>query len=322
MIRAAFLLRLALLCAALAFAATDAHALTCATSTTPLSFGSVDVLSGQSFDAVGTLTISCTGGPTESGHVVRLCASIGAGDSTGAPPRSLRNGNATLLFELYPAASGNAPWGAWSGGYGSHPGVQADMPLVNGQGTIELNIYGTIFPGQQRALPGAYLATFNDAATAFTYAVDAGATPCNSVVGETARYSFTAAATVQPNCLISANDLNFGTVLDLAQPVDAQTTIDLTCSSGLAFMIGLDGGRSQAADPGNRQMTSGPSSLAYGLYRDAARALPWGSRAGVDAYAGTGTALLQSIPVYGRILGGQTPAAGVYSDIIVVTVTY
>ena len=60
----------------------------------------------------------------------------------------------------------------------------------------------------------------------------------------------------------------------------------------------------------------------YSLYQDSARTQNWGSSIGVDTVAGTGTGLTQSVSVYGRVAAQTTPAAGTYTDTIVVTVTY
>jgi spore coat protein U-like protein len=302
--------------------ATGARALTCSAGMTPISFGEVDVLAGARHDSAGVLTVSCADGPQEGGHVVRACASIGPGQSSSYPPRQLRNGSSALQFDLYPAATGDAPWGSWSGAYGAYLGVEMDIALVDGRGSAQRNVYGSILPSQKAAPAGAYVASFADAATNLAYAVDAASTPCSSLAGAVTQFQFVATATVRPNCLVVASDLSFGSVGDLSRPVDGQTSLQLTCSSGLAFVIGLDGGRAQASDPRSRRMTNGTESVVYGLYRDAGRVSPWGSTAGVDAYAGTGVASAVSIPVYGRIPAGQTPTAGLYSDVIVVTVTY
>jgi spore coat protein U-like protein len=302
-------------------AATGASALTCSGAMTPLSFGEVDVLSGARVDTAGSLTVACANGPQDSGHVVRVCASIGPGQSASYPPRQLRNGSSTLQFDLYPAATGDTPWGSWSGAYGAYAGIAMDIALVDGQGSAQRNVYGSIFPSQKSAPAGAYVASFADAATHLTYAVDAAA-PCGSLVGAVSPFEFVATATVRANCLIVANDLSFGSVSDFSQPIDGQTLLQLTCSSGLAFIIGLDGGRSQASDPRNRRMTNGSAFVLYGLYRDVGRISPWGDRAGVDTFSGVGAASAVAIPIYGRIPSGQTPPAGSYADVIVVTVTY
>ncbi|RYZ11666.1 MAG: spore coat U domain-containing protein [Comamonadaceae bacterium] len=62
--------------------------------------------------------------------------------------------------------------------------------------------------------------------------------------------------------------------------------------------------------------------VAYQLFRDPARTQVWGAAAQGLAVAGTGTGLAQAYTVYGRVPAQATPAPGIYSDRIVVTVTY
>jgi spore coat protein U-like protein len=60
----------------------------------------------------------------------------------------------------------------------------------------------------------------------------------------------------------------------------------------------------------------------YGLYRDSARSLPWGSTVGTNTSSGTGTGSTQTQTVYGRVATQTTPSPGTYSDSVVVTVGY
>jgi spore coat protein U-like protein len=64
------------------------------------------------------------------------------------------------------------------------------------------------------------------------------------------------------------------------------------------------------------------ANITYGLYRDVARALAWGSTIGTNTTSGTGTGLTQTQTVYGRVPTQTTPKPGAYSDSVVVTVGY
>lgn len=289
---------------------------------TAMQFGDIDILSAARFDTAATLTISCSGGPMGV-HAVRACVSIGSGQMITSPPRGLLNGPSVLNMEIYAVPVGGDPWGAWAGGYGAYPGVAIDLAMNNGIGSAQATVYGSIFAGQQGAPSGTYINLFSDSATNMTYDLDVGTTPCPSIIANRTDLSFTASATVQPSCLVSASDLDFGAVTGLTQPVDAQTAINITCTTGLGYTVALDGGKSSASDPAQRQMinTNG-SHILYGLYRNEARSLPWGADLGIDTQSGIGSANSQSLPVYGRISAGQIPPPGLYSDVIVVTVTY
>jgi spore coat protein U-like protein len=69
-------------------------------------------------------------------------------------------------------------------------------------------------------------------------------------------------------------------------------------------------------------MAKGAEIITYGLYRDTARTLPWGSTSGTNTVGGTGTGSNQALSVYGRVASQNTPSPGTYTDSVVVTVTY
>jgi spore coat protein U-like protein len=116
--------------------------------------------------------------------------------------------------------------------------------------------------------------------------------------------------------------LNFGTRDLLQTAIDVSNTLSLSCTNGQPYTFGLNGGTSNASDPAQRKMSQGAQSITYGLYRDATRTLPWGNTSGVDTASGTGTGTTQNFTVYGRVPSQNTPAAGTYTDTVVVTVTY
>jgi spore coat protein U-like protein len=64
--------------------------------------------------------------------------------------------------------------------------------------------------------------------------------------------------------------------------------------------------------------------VAYQLYRDAGRALVWGSTTGTNTLAGTGSGLNQAYPVYGRVANpsANNASSGSYLDTITATITY
>jgi spore coat protein U-like protein len=90
----------------------------------------------------------------------------------------------------------------------------------------------------------------------------------------------------------------------------------------LPYTAALDGGQAGAADPTQRKMSKASEQVTYGLYRDAARTLPWGSTAGTNTVSGAGDTTVQNLAVYGRIPAQPTPSPGLYTDTVVVTVSY
>lgn len=142
-------------------------------------------------------------------------------------------------------------------------------------------------------------------------------------LGATVTDTFTVTAEVENACIVSAANLDFGTVNVLSgADVDATADISVTCTNGASYEVGLDGGGE--ADVANRAMNDGATgTLNYSLYSDAGRTTNWGNTTAVDVVAGTGSGSAQTHTVYGRIPQGQnTVTAGSYTDTITATVTY
>ena len=126
-------------------------------------------------------------------------------------------------------------------------------------------------------------------------------------------------------CNVSAVDLDFGTYASNQNaPVQAQTVIELRCSSGLTAELLLDAGTGTGRNTSRRKMEqeSGPDHLDYDLFQDPGRTIHWGDRSGVDTLEVEATGELQTVPVYGQIPGGQRVRDGNYRDLITVRVLF
>lgn len=145
------------------------------------------------------------------------------------------------------------------------------------------------------------------------------------VFAQTATTQFNVQITIAAECQISSAPapLNFGTSGVIDANVDATTTIDVQCTNGQSYNIGLNEGQGAGATVAARLMT-GPAAatVTYSLYQDAARTTIWGDTIGTNTVAGTGTGSPVTHTVYGRVPPQPTPAAGTYNDVITVTVTY
>ncbi len=314
-------LRAPVLACLLSTASFPALAQTCSFSVSDVSFGSVDSLSGAAADSSGTVTASCFSGILTN---VRVCLNInaGSGGSTSGTRHMLNTALDQLDYNLYSDAARTTPWGSREMPSLGSP-VSIDFTQLLGTVEQTRTIYGRVLANQQAAPTGTYASTFSGAEVSFNYAtyLIIGSPPnCSTVTGNTTRPSFTAQATVSPNCLVSAQDIDFGSqgVLDTA--VDASGNVAATCTAGTAYTISLDNGLT-GTGPTARRMTLAGSHVTYGLYKDAARSQPWGSSGG-ELVTGTGTGLTENVSVYGRVPAQSTPAPGTYTDTIVVTVTY
>ena len=140
-------------------------------------------------------------------------------------------------------------------------------------------------------------------------------------VASTATTTFNVTATVQATCLISANNLGFGTYS--GSVIATTTTLSVTCTNGTTYNVGLNAGTAAGATVTTRAMTGpGAATLSYALYQDSGHSTNWGNTVGTDTKSGTGNGSAQSMTVYGNLTANQYPTPGSYSDTITATITY
>lgn len=298
--------------------------LVCVPTMDDVLFGTVDMTTNTVVDLTFNFQVSCTGGGAN--QRIRICPSIGSGtggaNGTGSQ-RFMLNGATQLAYNLYSNAARTTVWGSYFWGLPPTP------PTINlrlngaGNGTVNTNVYARIFSGQTSKPSGFYSSSFTGSHTLISYNVRGIIGTCSAADLDNATTSpFIVSATNDPSCTVSASNLTFPDTGFLDTAVAQTSTINVTCPSTLPYRIALDGGLSGASDPTQRKLTLGAEEITYGLYRDNAYALPWGSTAGVNTAAGTGTGVAQGFTVYGRIPAQTTPTPGIYDDTIVVTVTY
>lgn len=144
-------------------------------------------------------------------------------------------------------------------------------------------------------------------------------TVATPVFAQTRNAQFAVRASVNADCQITAQDLNFGTYA-VSAAGSGSTPLNLKCTPGSSATVSLDGGSS--GNPQQRTMT-GPGTLGYQLYRDAALQDPINTNGAAFQLAGqdnTGQTVIYT--VYGQIPANQAAPQGNYTDTIRVTVTY
>ena len=138
---------------------------------------------------------------------------------------------------------------------------------------------------------------------------------------------FTVSATVANNCLITAQDMDFGS-FDLIDTTVQTTTSDILvrCTNGTTYGIALSVGSGSYA---SRTLVNGSDQLIYNLYTDGTYGTVWGDDSGsTDIVSGAGTGMgiaqLKTHKVHGRILGSDNLLAkpGTYTSNIIATITY
>ena len=117
----------------------------------------------------------------------------------------------------------------------------------------------------------------------------------------------------------SAPSVAFGTYdITNASPTDSVGSIDISCDKNPGGTAKLSAGSGTFAQ---RHMVNGANVLNYNLFTTSALTKIWG-----DGSAGTGTVPFKStsnsLPVYGRIPALQSVQPGLYSDSIVVTISF
>jgi spore coat protein U-like protein len=126
-------------------------------------------------------------------------------------------------------------------------------------------------------------------------------------------------------CNVSASDLDFGAYASNSQtPAQGQSVIQLQCSGGAVAELMLDAGSGPGGNTSRRRMGQdrGGDRLDYDLFQDPARSIHWGDKSGVDTLEVQTTGVPQTVPVYGKIPGGQRVRDGIYSDMITVRVLF
>ena len=306
-----------------AVAAGPALAQSCSFSISALNFGTIDLTANTPFTSTATFSASCTG---TANTTVRTCPNIdvGSGGSTSGSPRFLLNGATQLNFNLYQDGSYTSVWGSniWAFA-GSYPSPTIDVVLnSSGSGSASQTVYGQVWAGQQTLPAGSYASTFSGTQASAAYAYSTIGTCATIGSSHATSAPFTVTATDSTNCAVNASTLNFGSVGVLRSAVDAASSVTVTCTNALPYTIALDGGLSGASNPTQRVMSQAAQHITYGLYRDAARAQPWGDSVGTNTAAGTGSGLTQTLTVYGRVPAQTTPSPGTYADTVVVTISY
>jgi spore coat protein U-like protein len=143
--------------------------------------------------------------------------------------------------------------------------------------------------------------------------------------------SLTVNMTVANDCTITAPNISFGSapVISSFATVTGQT-INLACTKGSAYTVGLDDGQHAVGVGGRRRMISGSNYLAYDIFKSAGTTR-WGSvstarRPSSDAEVNPGNGLGIGSQIFNytaKIYTDQsTPPAGTYLDSVVLDVGF
>jgi len=194
------------------------------------------------------------------------------------------------------------------------------LPIGMVMGITQFGTSTNASPTAQNTTWGSYQSQLPD--VQLRYAFGTGSAPLSCSGGGTVAIGSPGiSASVPSGCRIMAiSHLDFGTLsAPLSSTHDQSASVALQCPAGTQWQVDLGSGNHHASA---RRMASGSGYVAYQLYRNAARTQLWGSTVGGGTVSGTSTGALTTVPIYGRIpiQGGVT--TGVYTDTVILTLSY
>jgi len=254
--------------------------------------------SSATVQTTGLVQFQCTKG---TAYAIGLSSGQNSSIVTGRLMRRNSDG-ATLGYQLFSDASYTINWGN-----------DAGSNWVTGIGTgndQSATIYARI-PGAEAFFSTSNGTNFGDMVT-------------TTISGNFTTDTRTVQVTLQqvsPGCGIGTNSLSFGNYTGVV--LNASTTIQVACTSGTTYNVGLSAGTASGATVTTRKMT-GPAGalLAYFLFSNPGHTTNWGNTLGTDTVAGSGSNGIQNLTVYGQIPAGQLVGMGSYADTIIATLTY
>lgn len=299
----------------------SALAQTCSVGTPTLAFAAFSPISGFALSATGTIPVSCNWPVLTGNPNVKLCLALNV-----TQPLTLTNAGNAINFGLFTDPAYSTAWGS---GTSNVISLTMARPLLGGTVTQNVNFYGRI-AASQTTVPTSgssntvYTRTFASTDTSLQYASYAALSPapaCGTAMTAAPGSPFTANVTVINNCTIAAANITFATQSTLANPVTSSGQLTVQCTKNDAYRVSLSGGLLGTVT--SRTMSGLTSSIGYQLYLDSGYATIWGDgTSGTSQLTGTGTGLVQAIPIYARVPPQSTPAPGVYTDTVTATIQF
>jgi spore coat protein U-like protein len=294
-----------------------AMAQSCTAQVSDFNFGTVSLRAGAVNQTVGSVRIDCTSSLLGGAAVpVGVCLTFGGGSASdgGMPPRRFMQGasGSLLEYQLRPYGNGNAG--------GSLTTLFTEVLVLAGRGSATLPIYADVLTKTVDVPTGPYQASFSGAGGV---TIKTGVLSCNLLGQEAPVPAFRVSADVASSCQIDVTALDFGNLpAQISGPVDKTATVNVRCTDNTPYRVSLGlGSGAGVTSPAARKMRNLAASLTYGLFQDAGRAIPWGDLTSNNV-AGTGIGANQAYTIFGRIFGGQAASVGIYTDNVVVTITY
>lgn len=137
--------------------------------------------------------------------------------------------------------------------------------------------------------------------------------------------NFDVTMTIVANCVIASTALDFGQTRGvLGAAINANSTLNVTCTNTTPYNIGLSAGSGTGSLGTTRYLSAAGGNTATVLFNlfQSAGANPWGNTQGTNTVGGTGTGAAQVLTVYGEVPAQATPAPDAYRSTITATVYF
>ncbi|WP_085656391.1 spore coat U domain-containing protein [Pseudomonas sp. B11(2017)] len=306
-----------------------AHALCSVISTVPVAFGTVSSISVRTTSQPGSTLnagLSCTGS---------LLSLLASNDHFWATVTSTQSGllgptGDVIGYTIYANNSTSYPLTRGTAYDFARNGIIDALGLLNGTTPKTVPLYfGTTIGSNVAA--GTYSETLS-IFWSWNYCSGIGIGGlCLGRDIASGTTTLTVNMTVANDCTITAPNIAFGSapVVSAFAPVTGQT-INLACTKGSAYTVGLSDGQNPVSVGGRRRMVSGGNYLAYDIFKSAGTTR-WGSvgaarRASSDAEVNPGNGLGTGSQVFNynaKVYTDQTtPPAGTYLDNVVLDVGF
>nr|WP_233631133.1 MULTISPECIES: spore coat U domain-containing protein [unclassified Pseudomonas] len=307
--------------------AAPAWALCSLGATTPSSFGTLNSTLVRSSAQTASSTnagLSCSGSLlsllTASDHFYVTITSSRSG-LTGA------NGD-VVPYTLYADATTRFPITRGTRFDFAPAGIIDALGLLNGSSPRSVPLYLRTVPGANVAA-GAYSETLS---IFWDWNYCSGIGLGNVCLGRdigSGTQTLTVNLTVSNDCLIVSPPISFGSAPVVAGFTTVNQSINVACTKGSAYTVGVGDGQNAAA--GRRRMKSSANAyLAYDIFKGAG-SVRWGTASGArrasseaDVNPGTGTGTGSQVFNYNaKVYTDQaTPAAGTYLDSVTVDIQF
>ena len=288
-----------------------------------LTFDTVDSQSTQR-NTMAKFEIKCENTSQQQTRGATICVSIG-------PQRQMKNGSATLNFQLYQDPSHSIIWGSQFGG--SIAPYKFNVVLgPDAQQRFYATLYGHVLAGQTGIIPGKYGQEYRDNSASVTVnAPDSNSPPnsCNTNYDRELDIEFKVEVLMIKNCQVTTTGaLDLGSITSGSTPTIKSSNanlINVTCTNGTPYNIGLSPSNGNVDGMGVMKNSTATDIIPYQLQSNASGKV-WGNRNVTSTTIGNGVGRVGTGVVKGETVFAKVSHTDVkpdnYSDTVTVHVNY